>query len=403
MRFPMTHEAPQTTDAAADRSAKSATTASEPIRAGQPLLQVTRSEGAPSSPAQWDEAVRYSRYAWLYHLSPIVPLVTPPRTEPPIFIECRHEGRLAGGAILVVTRYKWHNLIERRILKTYLGPLQVPPFVIQGLNAKLTEAVLGRVIEACEELAEELHCDDLVLCDAPASTRCLDDRPLVNQYVVSNQWEPLMEYHYILDLRLDSEALLMKMEASRRKQLRRPGAGLDVVAAKDLSDAYRHHVDLIEAVYRRENIELVSRDRLEQVWEEIYCKDAGQAFFCLDHGKPCAVTGVTRFGNSAAYFLTGRTDDSPRGAVALALWASILWAKAAGCTWFDCNTGVFEKTGRDRARSIGEFKRSFGGDIFLVHGARRRFRPLARATYDFIDAWGARAKQTFQKLNPFRK
>ena len=195
----------------------------------------------------------------------------------------------------------------------------------------------------------------------------------------------------------------MKMEASRRKQLRRPGEGLEVVAAKDLPDAYRHHVDLLEAVYRRENIELVARDRLAQVWEEIYMKDAGQAFFCLDHGKPCAVTAVTRFGDSAMYFLTGRTDDSPRGGVALALWASILWAKAAGCKWFDCNTGIFERTGRERARSIGEFKRSFGGDIFLVHGARRQFRPLARATFEFVDQWGSAAKSSLRRLNPFRK
>ena len=143
----------------------------------EPLWEVSHTAGNPSSAEEWNQAVENSADACLYHRTEIAPLFLEPTAHKLIFVECRLDGRLVGGAILVVTRYRWHRWFERRTIRASLGPLSVPPFVVDGLNAKTAEAVFDRRGRRVCRLAEDLRSDFLVLFDTPISHRVMVERP----------------------------------------------------------------------------------------------------------------------------------------------------------------------------------------------------------------------------------
>jgi hypothetical protein len=308
-----------------------------------------------------------------------------------------------GGAILSISGYRWHGLVERRVVSGFIGPLAVAPFVVDGLSPKTGEAARERIIDACVCATRDLRGEELILYDTVQSQQCLEDRPAVNRYIRTTEWVHQMAYHYVLDLRPEVETLWTNLETRCRTSIRRAREQLTVVRGGDLRDGRERQVALMYAVYRREGMVLVDREHLLQVWDHVYTGEYGQAFFCLGRGEPCAFTGVARLGKVASYQHAGRTEDAPSGAAALGLWAAIEWAKEAGCVWFDCNGAVIEKVGRERQRAISVFKRGFGGGIVQVHGVKRQFRPLARATYDFVDAWGRALKRLLRVVGPQAK
>ncbi|MGA2030828.1 MAG: GNAT family N-acetyltransferase [Thermoguttaceae bacterium] len=354
-------------------------------------------------PAAWDLAVQQSRDTWLYHMSGMGPLFRPPGSGPLTFVECRRDGKLVGGAILVVTQYRWHRFWQRQYAKGFIGPMSVSPFVIGGLGARVFEGVWQRVVEGCVAAAQSMRCDELLLHDTVQSLACLEDRPLVNRYVTSPQWRPELCYDYVIDLRQDRDVLFKNLETRCRTSIRRAREQFQVVGGTDIDNGRQIHVDLMETVYRREGMKLVGRDGLLEIWDKVYGGGFGRAFFSVLDGKPCTFTGVTRFGSVASYQHAARSEEAPSGAAALGLWSAIEWAKSEGVVWFDCNGALFETSGRERQRAISLFKRGFGGQVVQVHGARRQFRPLARATCDFIDAWGVQAKGLLRKASSFHR
>ena len=375
----------------------------EPQIAADPLLEVRWQNECPGNPSAWDAAVRNSCDTWLYHLSSMASLFQPPNAQPPVFVECWRDGQLVGGATLVVTSYRWHKLLSRHYAKSFIGPMSVSPFVITGLSDKLEAVVWRQVIDGCIAAANALRCDEILLCDTVQSLRCVEMRPVVNRYISDREWHFEMSYNYILDLRPDVEVLFKNLETRCRTSIRRAREQLQVVGGDELENGRQVHVELMESVYQREGMQLVGRDNLFKIWDQVYAAGLGKVFFCVMNGKPCSFTGVTRFGKVASYQHAARTEDSPSGAAALGLWSAIEWAKSAGVVWFDCNGAIFETSGRERQRAISMFKRSFGGDVVQIHGARRYFRPVARATFDFVDQWGVVVKRSLRKLNPFRK
>jgi hypothetical protein len=373
------------------------------LEAREPKWEITRHSPAPTSPDEWDAAVKDSRETWLYHLSRLAPMFLPPGSDPLTFLELRLDGRLVGGAIFSILRYRWHGLHDQKYLLGQTGSQTVAPFLVSGLPAKLVESAWDRLIEGCMSAAHDLGCLSLTLWDSVQSPRVIEDREIVNRYSSMSGWSPLLTHHYILDLSQDMEALFKNVQSRRRTYIRRAKEQLQVVTGREFPAGRDAHLALMEAVYQREGRIVVPRDRLLQIYDAVYNGEYGEALFCLQDGVPITFTGVSRFGGVASYLHGGRIDETQHGAHALGFWSGVEWAKAAGCRWFDCNAATFEKEGRQRMRKISEFKRGFGGFLIHVHGAKRWFHPLARATYDFIDAWGVPAKRLLYKANPFRK
>jgi lipid II:glycine glycyltransferase (peptidoglycan interpeptide bridge formation enzyme) len=369
----------------------------------EPKWDVVRRSPGPTSAEEWDAAVKDSRETWLYHLSRLAPLFLPPGADPLTFLELRLDGNLCGGAILGIMRYRWHGIHDQKYLLGQIGPQTVSPFLVRGLRAKPVEAAWDRLLNACMAAARDMGCLELTLWDTVQSPRVIEDREIVNRYSTMSGWSPLLTQHYVLDLSQDVEALFKNVQSRRRTYIRRAREQLQVVTSREFPAGRDAHIALMEAVYEREGRIVVPRDQLLQIYDAVYNGEDGEAIFCLQNGEPITFTGVSRFGNVASYLHGGRTDETQHGAHALGFWSGVEWAKAAGCRWFDCNAATFEKEGRARMRKISEFKRGFGGFLLHVHGAKQRFHPLARANYEFIDAWGVQAKQLFRNANPFRR
>jgi hypothetical protein len=356
-------------------------------------------DGQPSSPQEWDAAVRNSADTFLYHLSDMAPLFVPPECSDPLrFIECRLNGALVGGAVLTLNRRSWHHVAERRACRSFIGPLSVSPFLVDGIGKKNIEEAWDRLLEGCAGAARDLGCEKITLLDTIQSRRCMDERPVMNRYLVSTAWTGWMMWNYILDLRQDTESLWKNLETRCRTSIRRGRECVKAVLGNELEGGDEAYVVLMNAVSAREGVVLIGDDNLRAIWKNVYDGDHGLAVLCLDKTTPCTFTGVTRFGNVASYHHAGRRDDAPNGAAALGLWTAIEWAKSVGCSWFDLNGVIPEKVGRERMRVLSMFKRGFGGDVVPVYGATRKFHPLVGVTYDFIDAWGVEAKKHIRNI-----
>ena len=189
---------------------------------------------------------------------------------------------------------------------------------------------------------------------------------------------------------------------SHSGHIRRAREVMQVCLGTQLSGGREAYADLMETLFEREEFRLSSRQQLYGVFDKVYSGTHGQAFFGLADGKPVCVAGNLRSGKIASYLHGARTNDAMNGAASLSLWSGIEWAKSAGCEWFELG-GIIPERNRERLRAIREFKKSFGGQIIQVHGGKREFRPLRKATCEFVNAWGVEAKRLFSKANPFRK
>lgn len=360
-------------------------------------LRITRHPGRPSSCELWDDVVSRSRDTWLYHRSSIAGALADPGSGPLLFVECRCGDDLLGGAILLVSRTPWHGVVPRRRMSSSIGPAWVSPFLVGDLDAGTAASVLDALMDDCVAAAREKSCEELVLYDSNQSLRCVEDRPTVNRYVTSTDWRHAVSYYWLLDLRGDEETLWKSIATSQRTQIKNARAKLQVLPGTELADGCAAFIDLMRCVDRREGFTLFDEPMLRHYWEEIYTTQSGQSFFCLADGKPCAVAGFGRQGPVAGYIHAGRRDDAMNGAAALALWSGILWAKAAGCRWFDLNSMIPERD-RTRLQALSQFKKRFGGEVVLARGARIELARCRRATFDFIDALGAGVKGSMRTL-----
>jgi hypothetical protein len=368
----------------------------------EPCWEIREVEDRPTSPAEWNAVVETSADACLYHRAEIAPLFLDPSAGKLSFVECRLDGKLVGGAILVVMRHRWHRFFNRSSVRASLGPLAVPPFAVDGLNAKTAEAAFDRLIDACVAVAEAQRSDFIVLFDAPISQRVMVERPIQNRYYTSTHWSNLVMYDYVLDLRQDGDELWKNLSSSQRGHIRRARERLQVLPGSELTNGKEAYAELMEGMFARENFRLLSREQLNGVFEHVYGGVNGQAFFGLADGKPVCVAGISKSGKMASYLHAARTDEAMNGAASLALWSGIEWARSAGCEWFELG-GIIPEKDRERLRAIREFKKSFGGQIIQVHGGRREFRLLTKTTCEFIDAWGAQCKGLFRRANPWRR
>ena len=260
----------------------------------EPCWEIRHGEDRPSSLDEWNQAVEKSADACLYHRADIATLFLEPTAHKLIFVECRLDGKLAGGALLVITRHRWHRFFMRCNIRASLGPLSVPPFVVDGLNAKMSEAAFDRLVDGCVAVAEELRADFLVLFDAPLSQRVMVERPIQNRYYNSTHWSSMVMYDYVLDLRQDQDTLWKNISSGQRGCVKKARGLLHVATGADIPGGREVFADLMENMYVREHFRLLTRQQLCGVFDSIYEGDRGQAFFCLADGKPVCVSGIAQ-------------------------------------------------------------------------------------------------------------
>ena len=198
-------------------------------------------------------------------------------------------------------------------------------------------------------------------------------------------------YDYVLDLRQDQDSLWKNVSYGQRGHIRSARECMQVVPATRLRNGREAYADLMETLFEREKFRLLTREQFYGVFEKVYGGTYGQAFFGLADGKPVCVAGISKNGKIASYLHAARSDDAMNGASSLSLWSGIEWAKSAGCEWFELGGIIPEKEPRKIA-GHSRIQESFGGQIIQVHGGKREFRPLGRATCEFHRPVGSRGQ-----------
>ena len=218
-----------------------------------------------------------------------------------------------------------------------------------GTRRETSEAAFDRVIDGCVATAEDLHADFLVLSDTPISQRVMAERPIQNRYYTSTQWSNLVMYDYVLDLHQENDKLWKNLSSSQRGHIKKARGVLQVTPGAEMPRGREVFADLMDGMYVREKIRLLTRQQLCGIYDTVYTGVYGQAFFCLSDGKPVCVAGISRSNNIASYLHAARTDDAMNGAASLSLWSGIEWAKSTGCQWFELG-GIIPEKDRERLR-----------------------------------------------------
>lgn len=366
---------------------------------------VVTSGERPSSALEWDQSVRTSRDAWLYHLSDVAAVDFWSIWERPMYLECRESsGKLIGGALLTHGTPRWNSMplgpFGRKSARTFVGNLLAGPFVIDGLSKTQTERARYLLIEELISHARALGCDDLWLGDSPQSLATVSRTTPVNRYLLSDAWENCQRYHFFVDLRTDESARWDGLKQERRTAIRRAkNSGTTVQTGSELKNAEDHFVALMSLL---DPVRALTPEKLRSIWAVLY-KDArhGEAFFALEDGVPQAFACVLAMGNVASYHLGARIATASSGAHALALWEAICWASGSGYEWFDIGKAVPQIEGSEhdlKERGISRFKEGFGGQLIAVDLAvRHDLRPLRGRTLDLVWAVARSADRRAQQ------
>lgn len=368
-------------------------------------LVVTSAERPTSNP-EWDQAVRSSRDAWLYHLSDVSTVDFWSMWDPPSYLECRRNGELIGGALLTHGTSMWHSRtlgpLGRKSARTFVGNLLTGPFIVDGLSRSVTERARYRLIEELVAKARALGCEDLWLGDAPQSLATISRTSPVNRYLLSDAWENCQRYHFFVDLRTEESARWGGLKQERRTAIRRArSSGATVKTGSELKDAEHHFVTLMSLL---DPVRALTPEKLRSIWATLYM-DArhGEVFFALEDGVPQAFACASAMGKVASYHLGARTATASSGAHALALWEATCWAASEDYEWFDVGKAVVQIEGSEhdqKERGISRFKEGFGGQLVAVDLAiRHDLRPLRGRALDLVWAVGRSAERRLRRAS----
>jgi peptidoglycan pentaglycine glycine transferase (the first glycine) len=181
-----------------------------------------------------------------------------------------------------------------------------------------------------------------------------------------------------IDLRRDDDALLGRMSAMRRRNIRKAlRAGFDIGEERDVAVFHRLHA----ATAARQGFVPISLDNLRAQYEALAPTDRCVTFIARHGGMPVAGLWLTRFAGTITWKLSGwdATGAAPPNANEAVHWAVMRWARERGDRTYDlggidrqdaqtiCSGGALPE-GPRHAR--GFFKLAFGGTPVLLPCAR---------------------------------
>ena len=162
-------------------------------------------------------------------------------------------------------------------------------------------------------------------------------------------------YTYIIYLENDLDKIWMSMNAINRNRIRKAEKdGITVVASDDFNDT----VKLIEMTFARQEIQSFPKSAAYTYSDILKTRNRFKSFLAKDVNNNLIAGTYLAWDNKSSYYLLGgyNSENSHRGALALALWESIKFSKEK------LNLKEFNFEGSMIPR-IEEFFRAFGGEL----------------------------------------
>lgn len=272
-------------------------------------------------------------------------------------VTAMRQGRILGGAQM---------LFRGLPLLGSIGYVPGGP-VFATEESRLQEATLRAMLAG----AAKKHCHALIVQPARSSARLAEQLPAWGLRPTTRKVMP--EYTLLVDLSLDTEALLAQMKPKTRYNtrlgLRKEGLTLREGTHADYAKFYR----VLELTGQRQNFKISSEAYYTHL-REVFEPQGNLKLFVADHeGELVSAQLSILFGDTVVNKMTVWSGEQghlkPNEVL---LWHVICWAKAQGYRYYDfggISSTLARKILKDEplteklARSVSSFKLGFGGRI----------------------------------------
>ena len=173
----------------------------------------------------------------------------------------------------------------------------------------------------------------------------------------------------VLDVRPSEEALLMRMHAKWRYNIRL-SARKSVAVREGAAEDFPIYERLMRITAERDKFDIRACGYYEAAWRAF--GDDARLFVAEYEGRSLAAIIVVRVGKTVTYLYGASSEEERNRMPNHALqWAAIRWAKHSGCEWYDFwgipsevpAHGSVESYGEGGLWGVYRFKRGFGGRV----------------------------------------
>jgi hypothetical protein len=311
------------------------------------------------APQSWDDAVRASADAWLFHDSRWIAATAEVFSLVNHFFIIEEAGRVIAGMPLQVTRGGRRLTAWPQAFSLFMGG--GGPLAVDELEPDRRAAAREAVCRAAVEWAKGAKIGRLE-CQLPplAAARNVRDAHGLNP-LVKLGWQDRSTQTLVKDL-TGPGGQLAGIDADARRLIRRAGERGYTVAREswlELLDAYyQTHVE----TYQRTGAPPHPRGYFEAIAREIASWGGAVLWVCRTaEGEPVAFHNCGRFVDGSVYW-TGcsRKEHARAGVNYLLFWHAIAGARDDGCRYYDVGE-VFPETADEKRQGLTTFKTKFGG------------------------------------------
>jgi len=301
---------------------------------------------------EWDNLVRVSDDAWVFHLYDWLELEEKVWDLEPKSFLVEHDGRTIG--IVPLQMHKRHRALK----SDFRGCSGVA--LINGLDGAFRERALKEIYQHIELIAKENNSPSIEIYLPPLAESQLKDPWQVNPLIL-HYYTDISTHTFILDLKKDQEAIIAGLSKDARLQMRKAqDSGYTIRQATGVEGYYQVHCEN----YRRTGVDPHPKEYFVGIFEKICKAGHAQLWEALDpSGEPVAFEMIAFFKKKAFYWTACCKDGHLESGVNYLLQIhSMIWAHQQGAQYFETGE-AFPNAREGKEKGLTIFKEKFGGQL----------------------------------------
>ncbi|NQU43255.1 GNAT family N-acetyltransferase, partial [bacterium] len=317
----------------------------------------------PEFREEWQELVRESPEAWLFHTRDFIDMANPIFEMEEYSLLAFKEARLV--AVLPLN-------YSRRERPPKMGSLafgSAGPALRADLGEQERENIVSALVARALRLAVETGCKALRVDLPPSASARMEDLSGVSPLDLHG-FQNVSTSTYILDLGPDLDAVFAGFRSTVRNIIRRSQKSDIVVRRADREGDMEAYYRLHRETYDRTGATPHPREYFEGMFSLLAPKGLADIYVAEREGRALAFVNIARY-KGTAYFWTGCSNEEGRrdGANHLLQWRVIEDLKQAELRWYEIGE-AFPGHSDDKLAGLDLFKRGFGGERRPFHKGR---------------------------------
>jgi len=343
----------------------------------------------PSLAGQWDQVVRHSDDAWVFHLYDWLPLTEKNWDLEPKSFLVEYEGKIVAVFPLQL------NKRSKSLKSTYMGLGGAA--LINGLQQGVRKKIMKAMHEQVRLIASESKSPFIEVLLSPLSESSLQNQWQVNP-LVQYGYEDSSSHTFMVDLKLSQEEIFNNYSHDAKREIKiatEKGFTVEALGAiSEMEQFYEAHCEN----RKRTGVEAHPKDFFVDFYNQYYRKGSAMIIQAKDPAGQAIAFEVTGFFKKGALYWMGccKTEFLDTGVNCLLQYHSMRWAKDQGAQWFE-NGEAFPNVQEGKLHGLTVFKGKFGGQLHRLFKGRialnnpgrlKRITDTLTGTFDLLKGMG---------------